>query len=653
MQFLQALPVAPTEVKTSQANPAYAHANSENQSSRTQLFSDVFEGVSKDTPETEVSDQALPTKREAVDKAHNTASDTAPEAKTAREKTDAVLDETPQDQRALDSKDPHEVRDQIDIDQPDPSTSAQKTTRIIPVLEGMIMPSLVQPLSKVMTSLSHAPNAAELGNNALQIDDNGNSAPATGPQSARETETKNFQTPGLQIRQNTPSPNPDLALNAVRLQKIQFPDSQASQTVSLRERTQVTASEAHLVPRNQHDSLGGQTGDIKMSQSPTATEKQLVLLNSQPLAQTGEGTLSDVTRPPVLVSAENHNIPKSETKMAIAETGQQKTDQIYNIRQHNTGIEKLPADEQISRIVPEERFMSSVQQNSAMPRQQNTAPPLLRDGDFPTQLHGGQATQEPSTSRTQQGSAIQNIPINVEQATLVQKSTTGEKVFQRDVEGHTVPKDSDQTTALYVVGKSNAWQSAKTQISGQGHQRPSFVTDSTANLSTGDLEIDPPLSDELGSLPGTDHPRATTQNMGLAVGKADMPQHIPRQLAEVVHANNGKSVDVALSPEELGRVKLSIVAADNGVVVSILAERPETLELLRRHIDQLNQELRELGYQNPRFSFSNENPDPGRDRSSSLTGDSPNADQEIQLPRSTANGEQPSTGPQAGLDLRI
>ena len=246
-----------------------------------------------------------------------------------------------------------------------------------------------------------------------------------------------------------------------------------------------------------------------------------------------------------------------------------------------------------------------------------------------------------------------NIPINVEQATLVQKSKIGEKAFQRDVEGHSVPKVSDQTTAPYVVGKSNAWQSAKTQISGQGQQRASFVTVSIANLSTGDLQIDSPLSDELGSLPGTDHPRSTTQNMGFAVGKADLPQHIPRQLAEVVHANNGKSVDVALSPEELGRVKLSIIAADNGVVVSILAERPETLELLRRHIDQLNQELRELGYQNPSFSFSNENPDPSRDHSSSLTGDSPNADQEIQLPRSTANGEQLSTGPQAGLDLRI
>ena len=653
MQFLQALPVASTDVKTSQANPAYARANSENQSSRTQLFSDVFDRVSEDTSETEVSDQALPTKREAVDKAHNTASDTAQEAKTAREKTDVVLDETPQDQRALEDKDPHELLDQIDIDQPDPTTSAQKTTRIIHMLEGMIMPSLVQPLSKVMTSSSHAPNAAELGNNALQIDGNGNSAPATGPQSARETETKNFQTPGLQIRQNTRSSDPDLALNAVRLQKTQFPDSLAAQTVSLRERAQVAASEAHRAPLNQRDRLVGQTRDIKVSQSRTATEKQLVLLHSQPLAQTGEGTLPDATRPSVLLCAKNQNIPRSETKMAIAETGKQKTDQIYNIRQHNTGIEKLPADEQISRAVPEERFMSSAQQNSAMPRQQNTASPLLRNGDISTQLHGGPATQEASTSKTQQGSAIQNIPINFEQAILVQKSKTGEKAFQRDVEGHSVLKDPDQTTALYVVGKSNAWQSAKTQISGQWHQRASFVTDSTANLSTADLEIDPPLSDELASLPGTDHPRPTTQNMGLAVGKADMPQHIPRHLAEIVHANNGKSVDVALSPEELGRVKLSIIAADNGVVVSILAERPETLELLRRHIDQLSQELRELGYQNPRFSFSNENPDPSRDRSSSLTGDSPNADQEIQLPPSTASSEQLSTGPQAGLDLRI
>lgn len=147
--------------------------------------------------------------------------------------------------------------------------------------------------------------------------------------------------------------------------------------------------------------------------------------------------------------------------------------------------------------------------------------------------------------------------------------------------------------------------------------------------------------------------RTASMNATQAAPRLDLPPHIPRQLAEVANASNGKSVDIALSPEELGRVKLSVTQTDHGVVVNILAERPDTLDLLRRHIDQLNQELKSLGYQNPEFSFSNEG-----DRSSFEQDHAP-PEGALPADESPASASQSATDgsenlrPQTGLDIRL
>jgi flagellar hook-length control protein FliK len=62
-------------------------------------------------------------------------------------------------------------------------------------------------------------------------------------------------------------------------------------------------------------------------------------------------------------------------------------------------------------------------------------------------------------------------------------------------------------------------------------------------------------------------------------------------------------VDVTLSPEELGRVRMSITAGEGGVVLQVLAERPETLELMRRHADLLARELANLGFGSVDLAF--------------------------------------------------
>ena len=96
---------------------------------------------------------------------------------------------------------------------------------------------------------------------------------------------------------------------------------------------------------------------------------------------------------------------------------------------------------------------------------------------------------------------------------------------------------------------------------------------------------------------------------GVARGHA--PPHLPvaerhviQQVAQAAVQIADRPIELRLDPEELGRVRLVMTMKDNNAIaVSIHAERPETLDLMRRNINELTQEFRDLGYGNSEFSF--------------------------------------------------
>lgn len=69
------------------------------------------------------------------------------------------------------------------------------------------------------------------------------------------------------------------------------------------------------------------------------------------------------------------------------------------------------------------------------------------------------------------------------------------------------------------------------------------------------------------------------------------------------HETNG-SVVVQLRPEELGHVHMKISTEHGGLSVALSIDRSDTLDLMRRHVDILGQELRRLGYTSVDFTFS-------------------------------------------------
>lgn len=87
---------------------------------------------------------------------------------------------------------------------------------------------------------------------------------------------------------------------------------------------------------------------------------------------------------------------------------------------------------------------------------------------------------------------------------------------------------------------------------------------------------------------------------------AQTVQHIAEQIAVSVANDDSGTTEIALNPEELGRVRLHMTVTDQTVQIVIAAERPETSDLMRRHLDVLQQEFRSLGFQSVDLGFADE-----------------------------------------------
>jgi flagellar hook-length control protein FliK len=150
----------------------------------------------------------------------------------------------------------------------------------------------------------------------------------------------------------------------------------------------------------------------------------------------------------------------------------------------------------------------------------------------------------------------------------------------------------------------------------------------------------------LGQTPG-DRPAAIGATVaGAAPGTGPETAH---QIAVAVTSTPDKMTEILLNPEELGRVRLSMTASEGAITLNVAADRPETMDLLRRHIDALAQEFRELGYDSLSFSFGSQTEG---DASEEMTEpDQPALSQMEELAAQPNDRALPLAN--AGLDLRL
>ncbi len=87
-----------------------------------------------------------------------------------------------------------------------------------------------------------------------------------------------------------------------------------------------------------------------------------------------------------------------------------------------------------------------------------------------------------------------------------------------------------------------------------------------------------------------------------------MPERVIQQVVFQIQANGPQSevtaFEVRLDPEELGKLRINIVPRDAGLAISIVAERQETLDLLRRHSSDLLEGLLSTDFEEATLDFS-------------------------------------------------
>lgn len=161
--------------------------------------------------------------------------------------------------------------------------------------------------------------------------------------------------------------------------------------------------------------------------------------------------------------------------------------------------------------------------------------------------------------------------------------------------------------------------------------------DPSPDLATGDLESEAQIVFETRTGSGQVQPPHASHT----ALRADLPQQIAMQIAAAAgRAAPGadRLIDLTLSPEELGSVRLSLRQTDDGLSVAIFAERPETLDLLRRNIDLLARDFLDIGYQSANFTFDRENPGTGERPDTTMTAPriGPSSDADRSPPPATA-----------------
>jgi flagellar hook-length control protein FliK len=250
----------------------------------------------------------------------------------------------------------------------------------------------------------------------------------------------------------------------------------------------------------------------------------------------------------------------------------------------------------------------------------------------------GKPVQKPIPDQTTNGLLAQNKPLrSVEETPRSERRLSLESAPQSDF---TIPKSANKTVQSQIAPPS-----AVQNISSQSWQTTTKENTVSAMHS---IEGDPILGPraDLSSGPissGQQHVQAT----------APLAHHVARQVAEAMQQMPNLPVEITLSPEELGRVRMSLSSTEAGIVVNVLTERPETADLMRRHISNLEAAFQEIGYSDISFAFHGG----AEAQDDTSDGGSNNEPNELFAPAEDESGEVAqitlNTGPAQGLDLRL
>ena len=126
-------------------------------------------------------------------------------------------------------------------------------------------------------------------------------------------------------------------------------------------------------------------------------------------------------------------------------------------------------------------------------------------------------------------------------------------------------------------------------------------------------------------------------------------KQVVQTIANNLHMSPGQ-MNLTLTPDTLGRVHFEMRPEQNGLSITLSAENPDTLDLMRRHLPDLVAELKQAGIQAGNFSFSS-----WQDRPQAIAPPPVEAaEPEFPIPLAPTPLLRPvSSAPKGALDLRV
>ena len=208
-----------------------------------------------------------------------------------------------------------------------------------------------------------------------------------------------------------------------------------------------------------------------------------------------------------------------------------------------------------------------------------------------------------------------------------------------------------QTTVLERSERQS--RSVRPLVTGSTLIDASSTSAASKHLATFLPELTDPLARSVPSLindlPPVEGNLQSTVPKHVGAAPQAVVHSIAHQMGVALKAGQNGVTELVLNPSELGRVEMRLVTNDTGVTVQITVERPETQDLMRRHIDGLLSEFKQMGFRDVGFAFQDHS---GRAHSEDIETGSPSSDgkEEETQPSPTT---QHIVSLDDGLDIRL
>lgn len=197
---------------------------------------------------------------------------------------------------------------------------------------------------------------------------------------------------------------------------------------------------------------------------------------------------------------------------------------------------------------------------------------------------------------------LPNVPDLTKAPELGPLLAENDGVTRRDV-----PAGLSENKPVHIVQTS----SAEARIQGMLiAATPQITLPLVQGIMPVEMAIAPETEPVLGAVPDTkqvaEPSRPNAVQMPVTHTPPETAVKVSQQVATALVQHRDQLTEITLDPPELGKVKFQMATAENTAQVVLSVERPETGDLLRRHIDQLAKDLADLGYSDVQFQFASD-----------------------------------------------